>query len=145
MKISTKGRYALRMMLDLAQNQGDNYIALKTVSERQNISKKYLEQIVPVLSRAGLLEANRGYNGGYRLSKEPKDYTVAEILNLTEGSLAPVSCLEKDPASCERSAFCPTLPLWKGLEKAISDYLSSITLGDLMENSRRAGADAYSI
>ena len=145
MKISTKGRYALRMMLDLAQNQGDGYIALKTVSERQNISKKYLEQIVPVLSRAGLLEANRGYNGGYRLAKEPKDYTVAEVLNLTEGSLAPVSCLEKDPASCARSAFCPTLPLWKGLQKTITDYLSSVTLGDLIENSISAGADAYSI
>lgn len=145
MKISTKGRYALRMMLDLAQNQGDNYVALKTVSERQNISKKYLEQIVPVLSRAGLLIANRGYNGGYRLSKEPKDYTVAEILNLTEGSLAPVSCLEKDPQGCSRSAFCPTLPLWKGLQRAISDYLGSVTLSDLIENSQSAGADAYSI
>lgn len=145
MKISTKGRYALRMMLDLALNQGDNYIALKTVSKRQNISKKYLEQIVPVLSRAGLLDANRGYNGGYRLAKAPDQYTVAEILSLTEGSLAPVSCLEKDPISCERSPFCPTLPLWRGLEKTIRDYLSSVTLQDLIDSSELLGADNYSI
>lgn len=145
MKISTKGRYALRMMLDLALNQGDNYIALKTVSERQKISKKYLEQIVPALSRAGLLDANRGYKGGYRLSKAPEEYTIAEILSLTEGSLAPVSCLDKNPPACERSPFCPTLPLWKGLEDVIEGYLSSITLEDLLESSRSAGGDDYSI
>lgn len=133
MKISTKGRYALRMMLDLAQNQGDSYVALKSVSERQNISKKYLEQIVPALNNAGLLKANRGYKGGYRLARSTEDYTVGEILTLTEGGLAPVSCLNGKSTDCSRSYFCPTLPVWKGLEKVITNYLYSVTLKDILD------------
>lgn len=145
MKISTKGRYALRMMLDLALNQGGDYVSLKKVSERQCISKKYLEQIVPLLCRSGLVEASRGYNGGYRLSKEPSKYTVAEILKLTEGSLAPVSCLEKGAAKCERSSFCSVLPVWQGLQDVIDDYLSSVTLQDIADSNTQLGADNYSI
>ena len=103
MKISTKGRYALRMMLDLAQHQSDGYVALRDIAQRQNISKKYLEQIVPVLNKSDILRTNRGFQGGYRLAKSPDQYTVGEILRLTEGNLAPVACLEHEPIECERS------------------------------------------
>ena len=106
MKISTKGRYALRMMLDLAEHQNDGFVALKDIAERQNISKKYLEQIVPILNKADVLRTTRGFQGGYRLAKSPDKYTVGEILRLTEGSLAPVACLEHDPIECSRSASC---------------------------------------
>ena len=116
MKISTKGRYALRMLIDLAEHEGDGFIALKDIAERQNISKKYLEQIVPILSRSGILRTNRGSQGGYALAKEPEHVTVGEILRLTEGSLSPVACLDGDPAQCPRSADCPTLPVWQGAE-----------------------------
>ncbi len=136
MKISTKGRYALRMMIDLAEHQNGEYIALKDIAKRQNISKKYLEQIVPILNKTGILQANRGFQGGYRLAKAPGKYTVGDILRLTEGSLTPVSCAE-DPDICERSAFCPTFPVWNGLYKVINEYLDSITLEDIID-SRRA-------
>lgn len=134
MKISTKGRYALRMLVDLAENQGDSYVSLKDIAERQNISKKYLEQIVPAFNGSDILRTNRGYQGGYRLSRSPDKYTVGEILRLTEGSLAPVSCLECDPIECKRKDTCPTLPVWQGLHKAIADYLDGITLQDIMDN-----------
>ncbi len=137
MKISTKGRYALRMLVDLAENQGDGYVSLKDIAERQNISKKYLEQIVPAFNGADVLRTNRGYQGGYRLSQAPDKYTVGEILRLTEGNLAPVSCLECDPIECLRKDSCPTLPVWQGLYKAITDYLDSITLQDIINNENR--------
>ncbi len=134
MKISTKGRYALRMLVDLAENQGDGYVSLKDIAERQGISKKYLEQIVPAFNGADVLRTNRGYQGGYRLSRSPEEYTVGEILRLTEGNLAPVSCLECNPIECKRKDICPTLPVWQGLYKAITDYLDSITLQDIINN-----------
>ena len=112
MKISTKGRYALRMMLDLAENGNDGFVALKDIAERQNISKKYLEQIVPILNKADTLRTNRGYQGGYKLSRPADKYTVGEILRITEGSIAPVACLDQDPNECERAGECMTLPVW---------------------------------
>ena len=133
MKISTKGRYALRLMVDLAEHKDSGLIALKDVAKRQNISKKYLEQIVPVLNGAGLLTTNRGNRGGYKLAKEPKEYTVGDILRITEGSIAPVSCLESDVNSCERKNFCQTLYVWEGLYKVVNEYLDSITVQDIVD------------
>ena len=131
--ISTRGRYALRMMLDLAQNQGDGYVALRDIAARQEISKKYLEQIIPLLNRVGLLQTTRGVQGGYRLTKRPEEYTVLDILEVTETGLAAVACLEKDAAKCPRSADCMTLPVWQGLDKIIRDYLGGITLQDVLD------------
>ena len=133
MKISTKGRYALRLMVDLAEHKDNGFIALKDVAKRQNISKKYLEQIVPVLNGAGLLTTNRGNRGGYKLAKEPKEYTVGDILRITEGSIAPVSCLESEVNSCERKNFCQTLYVWEGLYKVVNEYLDSITVQDIVD------------
>lgn len=135
MKISTKGRYALRMMCDLAQHINSGYISLKDVAERQNISKKYLEQIVPMLNKADVLKTNRGYQGGYMLAKSPDKYTVGDILRITEGSLVPVPCLDDNPNLCARSGSCITLSLWQGLNKVINEYLDSITLQDLLDKS----------
>ena len=145
MKISTKGRYALRMMLDLAEHQNGGYIALKDIAERQNISKKYLEQIVPLFNKSGILKTNRGFQGGYQLNRTPEQYTVGEILRLTEGSLAPVACLDQDPVGCERSAECATLPMWLGLEKVINEYLDGITLQDILDQQRERYANDYVI
>ena len=145
MKISTKGRYALRMLIDLAEHEGDGFIALKDIAERQNISKKYLEQIVPILSRAGILRTNRGAQGGYALAKEPEHVTVGEILRLTEGSLTPVACLDGDPAQCPRSADCPTLPVWQGLNRVINEYLDGITLRSILDSQRERYINDYSI
>ncbi|MBR1629087.1 MAG: Rrf2 family transcriptional regulator [Lachnospiraceae bacterium] len=136
MKISTKGRYALRMMIDLAEHQNGEYISLKTISERQNISKKYLEQIIPVFNKTDFLRANRGSQGGYRLAKEPEKYTIGEILRLTEGSLSPVECVDQDPIECDRSADCVMLPIWQGLSKLINEYLDGITLQDILDQQR---------
>lgn len=132
MKISTKGRYALRMFLDLAEHRDEGFVSLKDIAERQGISKKYLEQIVGILNQSGLLRTNRGYQGGYLLAKSPEEYTVGQILRLTEGKLSPVTCLETDDNLCERSTFCKTLPLWKGLERLMQEYLDGITLQDLL-------------
>ena len=145
MKISTKGRYALRMLIDLAEHEGDGFIALKDIAERQNISKKYLEQIVPILSRSGILRTNRGYKRGYALAKEPDHVTVGEILRLTEGSLSPVACLDGDPAQCPRSADCPTLPVWQGLNRVINEYLDGITLRSILDSQRERYINDYSI
>ena len=139
MKISTKGRYAMRMMIDLGQHRADGYVALKDIAKRQNISKKYLEQIVPLLNKAELLRTNRGYQGGYALSKEPEKYTVGEILRVTEGSLAPVSCLQYEENDCSRRAECATLPIWEGLYKTITDYLDGITLADIIDKLNDGG------
>lgn len=145
MKISTKGRYALRMLLDLAEHQNDGYIALKDIALRQNVSKKYLEQIVPVLNRSDILNTNRGYQGGYKLAKSPDKYTVGDILRLTEGSLSPVACLDHDPIECERSGECATLPIWQGLYKVINEYLDSITLQDILDKQQERYANDYTI
>ena len=140
MKISTKGRYALRMLLDLAQHQNDGYVSLKDVAERQGISKKYLEQIVSLLNKGDILKTSRGFQGGYRLSREPAEYTVGRILRLTEtGGLAPVTCLEDDQPCCPRCTECVTLPLWQGLEKVVGEYLDSYTLQDLLDSQPDCG------
>lgn len=145
MKISTKGRYALRLLIDLAEHQSNGYVALKDIAERQNISKKYLEQIVPVLSRGGVLRTTRGFQGGYMLAKPPESITVGEILRLTEGSLAPVACLENDPVLCERSANCVTLPIWRGLYRVITEYLDGMTLQSIVDEHRERYVNDYVI
>ena len=144
MKISTKGRYALRMLLDLAEHQNCGYIALKDIAERQEISKKYLEQIIPILGRSGILKTVRGSQGGYQLAETPDKYTVGDILRLTEGSLSPISCVE-DPAECDRSADCAMLSVWQGLYKAVNEYLDSITLQDIMDRHREMSVNDYVI
>ena len=133
MKISTKGRYALRMMVDIAEHQKDGYVTLKDVAQRQNISKKYLEQIALHISQAGMLRAVRGYQGGYMLAHPANEYTVHAILQVVEGSMVPVTCLEQQPNPCERCNFCKTLPVWEGLERLITGYLTGITLEDVVE------------
>lgn len=145
MKISTKGRYALRMLLDLAVHKNDGFIALKDIAKRQEISKKYLEQIVPLLNKSDILMTNRGYQGGYMLAKSPDKYTVGDILRITEGSISPVACLDLDPNTCERSANCMTLGMWKGLDKVISDYLDNITLQDILDDNNNQNIDEYYI
>lgn len=145
MMISTRGRYALRMMLDLAEHQENGHVPLKDVAARQEISKKYLEQIIPILNRADMLVTVRGYQGGYRLTRSPKDYTLGEILRATEGSLAPVTCLEGTQNPCSRRADCATLPIWVGLDKVINDYLDSITLQDILDEQLRLHGNDYVI
>ena len=133
MLISTRGRYALRVMLDLAQNQSDGYIAMKKVAERQGISLKYIEKIMPVLSKNNYVECVHGKGGGYRLSKEPKEYRVCDILRLAEGDLAPVTCLQCNAEKCDRADTCPTLPMWAELYNIVNNYFDGITLNDLMK------------
>lgn len=142
MKISTKGRYALRLMIDLAQYNTGEYITLKDISRRQDISIKYLEQIVSLLSKAGLLNSVRGPQGGYKLRKLAQEYTVGDILRVTEGSLAPVACLDKAEADCNRLVACVTREFWQGLEQVVNNYVDSITLADLAQRSKeKAGYD----
>ena len=131
MMISTKGRYALQVMLDLAQQCPDAYISLHDISQRQAVSMKYLEAIVAMLNKAGMVESRRGKSGGYRLTRSPDQYTVEEILMLTEGSLAPVTCLTPGASPCARLANCRTYEMWKGLNDLISNYFGNITLADL--------------
>lgn len=134
MKISTKGRYALRLMCDIAMNQNENPIPLKEIAERQNISVKYLEQIVIILSRAGFLKSIRGAQGGYKLVNSPDYYTVGMILRLTEGSLAPVSCLDDDVNNCSRANECQTLFVWENIYKAICNVVDNITIQDIISH-----------
>lgn len=142
MKISTKGRYAIRLMLDLALNDTGEPISLKDVAKRQDISDKYLEQIISVLNRAGYVKSVRGAQGGYYLKKRPEDYTVGMILRLTEGSLAPVSCIdEEDEINCERQDSCVTVILWKKINDAISDVVDHTTLQDLVDWQREKAGD----
>lgn len=132
MKVSTKGRYALRVMLDLAQHKKDGFISLKEIAERQEISMKYLEMIVGILNRAGFVSSLRGKTGGYKLTNAPKDYTIGSILKLMEGSLAPVSCLEGRAHPCSRKQDCQTILMWAELYQIMDEYLESVTLEDLM-------------
>ena len=134
MKISTKGRYSLRMLIDLAEHKNSGFISLNDISQRQGISKKYLEQLVTLLSRPDILRTNRGNKGGYMLAKEPNEYTVGQILRITERGLSPVACLEDNPNQCKRSNFCKTLPMWEGLQNVIDEYLDGITLQDILNN-----------
>lgn len=143
--ISTRGRYALRMMVDLARHQGEGFVALKDIARRQDISKKYLEQIIPVLNRAALLQTSRGFAGGYRLARPPRDYTVREILCATEGDLAPVPCLEGDANTCPRRGGCATLFVWEGLKKVETEYLESITLQDILDKQAENSGSDYVI
>ena len=133
MKISTKGRYALRLMIDLALNDGAKPVSLKDVANRQGISDKYLEQIISVLNKAGYVRSIRGAQGGYLLKKEPKEYTVGMILRLTEGSLAPVACIEDNQIVCERQDACVTSMVWKKINDAVNDVVDNITLQDLCD------------
>lgn len=145
MKISTKGRYALRMLLDLAERQNSGYISLKDIADRQGVSKKYLEQIVPLLNKSDTLRTSRGFQGGYMLAKTPDKYTVGDILRITEGGLAPIACLEQTPNQCERSGECATLPVWEGLYRVIIEYLDGITLQDILDKQKESYANDYII
>lgn len=133
MLISTKGRYALRVLLELAEHGTDGYMCLDTIAQSQGISEKYLESIVSILVKAGMIEGQRGRGGGYRLTKKPEDYSVGEVLRLTEGSLSPVSCLECGTPQCKRAEHCRTLPLWQNLDELICNYLDSVHISDLIE------------
>ncbi|MCR5652655.1 MAG: Rrf2 family transcriptional regulator [Ruminococcus sp.] len=146
MRVSTKGRYALRMLVDLAEYQGEGYIALKDIAKRQEISKKYLEQIVPVLNKSRILQTNRGFQGGYRLAVSPEKITMGEVLRLTEGSLSPLACIDDDKyIECSRREDCSTLYVWQGLKKVIDGYLDGITLQDILEHKRESYSNDYVI
>ena len=145
MKISTRGRYALRTMVDLAQHGGEGLVTLKDVAARQDLSQKYLEQIVTQLSKAGLVKGTRGPQGGYKLARAPQDYTVAEILEQVEGSLAPVECLEAETNTCERCSSCATIDMWTGLYKVVTDYLGNITLADVVQRANATAGNDYVI
>lgn len=131
MMISTRGRYALRVMIELAETGNDGFVAMKKVAENQNLSLKYLERIFPVLVKNGLVEGIHGKGGGYRLCRSPEEYKVGEILRLTEGDLAPVSCLECNAPACDRAAECKTLPMWKDFYRTVNEFFDGITLADL--------------
>lgn len=136
MLVSTKGRYALRILIDMAEHQSANYVPLKEIAQRQDISGKYLESIVKALVKGGILTGLRGKGGGYRLSKPPEEFTIGTVLELAEGSLAPVACLEKGAAPCSRAAGCQTLAMWQGLDKVIREYLDGFTIADLMHTEQ---------
>ncbi len=133
MKISTKGRYALKVMIDLAQHNDGTYISIKEIAERQEVSIKYLETIVSTLNKAGFVESQRGKSGGYRLARGPELFTVGAILKTSEGSLSPVSCLDGSESLCEKADECVSLPLWRNLDKVVDDYLESVTLKGLLD------------
>ena len=134
MMISTRGRYALRVMIDLAEHQDGGYIPLKDVAKRQGVSLGYLEKILPALVKNDIVEALQGKAGGYRLKRTPEEYSMGEILRLTEGSLAPVPCLECGAGTCDRAASCKTLPVWTELDHLINGYLNGVTIADLLKN-----------
>ncbi len=135
MIVSTKGRYALRVMVHLAQYCGDDFVPLKEIAETEHISQKYLESIMAVLSKAGFVDAVHGKGGGYRLNRTPGSYTIGSILKLTEGSLAAVSCTSQGPAACDRSECCQTKPMWDRLDKMIDDFFEGITIADLLNEA----------
>ena len=145
MKISTKGRYALKMMIDIAEHGANKMVPIKDISERQGVSLKYMEQIVTNLTKAGLLRSGRGAGGGYMLTKTPAQYTAGEILRALEGKLAPVACLEDAINQCERVSLCKTLGFWGGLYKVIDDYVDSVTLQDLIAPENSANGWEFSI
>ena len=137
MMVSTKGRYALTVMVDLARQEGEGFVSLADIAERENLSMKYLESIISILNKGGMLQSLRGKNGGYKLARKPEEYNISEILLLTEGTLAPVNCIMQDGVQCEKAATCSTLPLWAGLDKVIENYLSDITLEDIIIGNRK--------
>ena len=143
--ISTKGRYALRVMIDLAMRADEEFVPLKAIAQRQEISEKYLEAIMKNLVQQGLVVGLRGKGGGYRLARQPAAYTVGSILKATEGSLAPVACLEKGAENCARSETCVTLPMWQELYRLIDSYFEGITLDQLTGQTAACGGDSYCI
>ena len=145
MRISTKGRYALRMLVDLAEHTGDGYVTLKEIAARQNISKQYLEQIVSLLNGADILRASRGKSGGYKLAKQPSEYSIGQIIRITEGSLTPAPCLDDAINKCDRYSSCRTVHMWSGLYNVITEYLDGITLQDLLDQYATNVIDDYII
>ncbi|MBQ9066690.1 MAG: Rrf2 family transcriptional regulator [Clostridia bacterium] len=145
MMISTKGRYALRVMIDLATYSGGEYITLKEISGREDISVKYLEQVISLLNRAGFLQSLRGNNGGYRLAKPATQITAGDILRAAEGTLAPIACLKDNTDTCERRSICSTIDFWEGYYKAINDYVDNITLAELVEHNQELAGNDYVI
>ena len=143
MKLSTRARYGLKALIDLGLHSENETVSLQSIAERQDISKKYLEQIIPYLNRGRLLLTNRGHQGGYKLAKHPSEITVYDVLECAEGDLAPVSCLQNESEPCERRAECLTLPIWRGLDEVVKNYLKGITLKDALNN--RPDAPEYSI
>lgn len=131
MIVSTRGRYAIRVLIDLVEHSGDERIPLKEIAKRQNISQKYIETIMTLLSKNGFVDAIHGKGGGYCLNRKPEDYKIGEILEITEGTLAPVACLAKGAEPCEKYSSCRTIPMWTKLDSLISDYLNSVSLADL--------------
>lgn len=136
MLVSTKGRYALRVMIELAEHNRDEYVPLRQIAKKQSISVKYLESIITTLSKAEIIDGLKGKGGGYRLNRKPEEYSVGEILRFTEGTLAPVSCLECKPNKCDKTASCRTLPMWEKLETIITDYLDHVSIADLIDSSK---------
>lgn len=146
MRISTKGRYAVRVMLDLASNNTGEYIKVKDIAKRQEISDKYLEQIISILNKAGYVKSVRGAQGGYKIAKEPKNYTIGMILRLTEGSLSPVACLDDEVNECEHCDTCETLQVWKDLADAIYNVVDNVTIADLVaRQEERLASMSYMI
>ena len=137
MMVSTRGRYALRVIIDLAENAGDGHVPMREVAERQGLSLKYLERILPLLVSEHLVEGIHGKGGGYRLSKDPSKISVGEVLRITEGDIAPVACLENNAVKCEHINDCRTLPVWKGLNDRINEYLDGVSIADLMKDSQK--------
>ncbi|WP_273226718.1 RrF2 family transcriptional regulator [Mogibacterium timidum] len=142
MLVSTRGRYAIRVMIDLAEHRHGNFIPMKEIADRQEVSLKYMTKIMQTLTKSGLLDGQHGKGGGYKLNREPADYRVGDILRLTEGTLAPVACLDETDCRCDRSAECRTRPMWNELDRIINEYLDGITIADLMEED---AADNYII
>lgn len=138
MMISSRGRYCLRVMVDLAEHQNEGYIPMKDVASRQGISLKYMEKLLPALVKSNIVEGLQGKTGGYRLTRKPEEYTLGEILRLTEGSLAPVACLECGAAPCGRAEQCRTLPVWTELDRIVNQYLDSVTVADLLKSGNYA-------
>lgn len=146
MRISTKGRYAVRVLLDLAAHNTGEYIKVKQIAERQGISEKYLEQIIAILNKAGYVKSIRGAQGGYRIAKSPENYTIGMVLRLTEGSLSPVACLDDEVNECERCDTCETLGVWQELSDAINNVVDNVTIADLLARQQaRLGAINYTI
>ncbi|WLD76489.1 RrF2 family transcriptional regulator [Mogibacterium neglectum] len=142
MLVSTRGRYAIRVMIDLAEHMNGKYIPMKEIADRQDVSLKYMTKIMQALTKSGMLDGQHGKGGGYKLNREPEEYRVGDILRLTEGTLAPVACIDETDCKCDRSFECRTRPMWNELDKLISEYLDGITIADLMEGNT---ADNYVI
>ena len=145
MKISTKGRYALRILVDLAINSKDKFISIKEISERQNISIKYMETIVGMLNKGGFLQSLRGHSGGYKLSRPAENIVVGDVLRYIEGPLAPIPCLEGEVVTCDRASSCQTLPFWEGLYKVVTEYVDNFTIADLATMGNDSNGDLYCI